>query len=303
MKKNYIIYAPSFNENSGGAIALHKLCDSLNAIGEKAYLWKWAYKPKFNRKTPLKSSYIRLSFLFHQCFDRYMTCPLFNTPIANRTHLKNSIVIYPEIISGNPLKAKHVVRWFLHKPGFHTGEINYGTNELYFFYNDTFNDPSINPNSANKLKVVLIRDDIYKQTHFGPRKGSCYMLRKGTNKPIVHDTRNAVCIDDMSHQQIAQVFNKVEFFISYDPYTMYTSYAVMCGCKTIVVPDEGISKELWQPNKELRKVFSYGFEDREVSEDAQKILIEHLQQEQDKAINHVQEFVRKCELFFAATKK
>ena len=33
---NYIIAAPSYDPNSGGSIVLHKLCDLLNAQGEKA---------------------------------------------------------------------------------------------------------------------------------------------------------------------------------------------------------------------------------------------------------------------------
>ena len=34
----YIIVAPSYDENNGGCVVLHKLCDLLNSQGEKAVL-------------------------------------------------------------------------------------------------------------------------------------------------------------------------------------------------------------------------------------------------------------------------
>ena len=41
MNKNlsYIIVTPSYVPNSGGIIALHKLCHDLNQMGERAYLY------------------------------------------------------------------------------------------------------------------------------------------------------------------------------------------------------------------------------------------------------------------------
>lgn len=299
MKKNYIIYAPSFNENSGGSIVLHRLCDLLNSIGEKAYLWKYyGTKPLLDKKMPIRSLYIFLRFLLQKWFGEYKTNPLFNTPIAKKKHLHNSIVIYPEIVSKNPLNADNIVRWFLHKPGYHTGEINYGENELYFFYQDAFNDTSINAQSDNKLMVLYIRNDIYKQTNFAVREGSCYLIKKGKNKPFVHDIKNSICIDDLSHQEISKIFNQTEYFISYDTHTMYSIYALMCGCKSIVIPDEDISKEIWQPIEEIRSGISYGFDDQEYNENNKSRLFSYLKQIDDNTNDSVKIFVSKCELFF-----
>jgi hypothetical protein len=41
------------------------------------------------------------------------------------------------------------------------------------------------------------------------------------------------------------VFNIYEYFYSYDPCTFYSVIAAMCGCISVVVKVEGLSKEDW----------------------------------------------------------
>ena len=94
--QKYLIYTPSYNPQSGGIIVLHKLCHMLNNLGAHA-------------------------FLFHDKIDNvnyFNTNPEYLTPIADLSILnQDPIVIYPEIVIGNPLNAKHVVRWLLNRPG------------------------------------------------------------------------------------------------------------------------------------------------------------------------------------------
>jgi hypothetical protein len=142
---------------------------------------------------------------------------------------------------------ENVVRWLLHKPGFHKGTIGFGPNDRFFFAQPAFNDPKLNPDESNLLKMVVLRDDMYRQTNFGPRRGTCYFLRKGKGRPIVHDLTDSQCVDGLSHEQLVEVFNRVEMCISYDPYTVYSYYAALCGCVSVIVPLEGISKEEWYP--------------------------------------------------------
>lgn len=124
-KPNFIIYAPAYKDDSGGIIVLHKLCHLLNELGHQAYLWpnQFGVRPTLWKK--IKRSLKKFP---------YHTNSEYNTPIANKSLFhENSIVVYSEVDYGNPLAAKNVVRWLLHKPGFHTGVINYGKNELTFF--------------------------------------------------------------------------------------------------------------------------------------------------------------------------
>ena len=296
-KKSYIIFASDFDEKSGGVIALHLLCHMLNQSGERAYIWP------MNRQMPSKKLLTnpRLLVNFLKLYFRQsslITHPGFKTPLARYYHFFNSITVYPEIVSGNPLHSKNRVRWFLNKPGFFTDEINYGKNELYFFYNIHFNDPEINSDESNLLKPLYIMDDIYKKINFSARSGSCYILRKGKHKPIVHDLSDSILIDGLSHQEASKVFNNVKYCISYDTQTMLSKYAAMCGCISIVIPDPGISKLDWRPNMQDRYGIAYGFDDIDWCLATKDQVLEDFRQQRNMTNLQVEQFVRKTQAFF-----
>lgn len=73
---------------------------------------------------------------YRTCPDKIITNPLFNTPLLKDVEqlkdLDSWAVVYPEIVAKNPMKAKNVIRWFLHYPGFHTGKINYAKRRVIF---------------------------------------------------------------------------------------------------------------------------------------------------------------------------
>lgn len=297
MRKNFIIFSAGYDEKVGGLIVLHRLCDLLNREGQKAFVWPFD-KPVWDASQALKSTYRIIRYWVENDISRYKVFDKFITPIAKYSDFKNSIVIYPEIVNGNPLLAKNIVRWFLHKPGYHTGIINYGKNELYFYYQKAFNDEELNLKSKNLLQTVLVRDDIYYQKNHGPREGTCYILKKGKDREIVHDIKTSILIDNMTHEEIAEVFNRVEMCISYDLYTMYSRYAAMCGCISVVIPEKGLTKEEWKPEDEGRYGVAYGFEDIDHAVKTQKLVLPTLKAQETNANKTVKKFIKKCESYF-----
>ena len=293
----FVIAVGHFDENIGGVIALHRLCHLLNEGGYPAYLWP-SKKPWQDPERPLRSAFLRLRWWLRRKDHRVRTAPGFNTPVARQEHLRDGIVVYPEVTDHNPLGAERVVRWLLHKPGFHTGRTHFGPNDRFFFFQNAFNDPTLNTEPDNLLKTVFIRDDIYRQTNFGPRSGTCYILRKGKGRPLVHPLEDSVLVDDLSHRELAEVFNRVETCISYDTYTLYSAFAAMCGCLSVVVPEEGKTKEDWYPDERDRYGQAWGFDDVEWARRTAPLLLPHLKAQEREANESVTRFAEKCRVYF-----
>ncbi len=295
----FVIFVSGYDDNSGGTVVLHQLCDRLNKAGQDAYIWP-SNKPVLNVKTPFKTGYLLLRYCCRHIRRGFRKNPLLNTPIASYKDLQKAIVIYPEVIVGNPLHAQYVVRWLLHKPGFHNGgKIEFGADDLFFYYDKVFDDSRFNRYPENHLHIISQRSDVYKITNQGKREGTCYLLLKGKDRALVHDITDSILIDALgSHEERARVFNQVEYCISYDMYTMYNIYAAMCGCIPIVIPEQGVTKEQWQPIEEGRYGIAYGYDDIEYAKQTRLLLLEHLKKQEDDSTASVNRFVQKCREYF-----
>lgn len=120
IKKNPIyIYAPAYLEVSAGIRALHYLCHSLNQSGQLAWLI-------------IHGATIPTT----QLVNPELNSPIL-TPEIRDLHFRNGvvpIVVYPETIPGNPLKAQVVVRWILNYPGALGGPEKFHQNEHIIAY-------------------------------------------------------------------------------------------------------------------------------------------------------------------------
>lgn len=298
MKKHrYVIYAPSYDDDRGGVIALHRLCDLLNKSGVESCIYP--LKLQFSRKKMLFSLKVIIKDTLERAAGkRYKTSDTFTTPLCSVIDLENDVIVYPEIVIGNPLGAKHVVRWLLYEPGVLSGNFIFGDNDLFFYYQKAFLKRDDIKNVGGKLKVIYLQD-AYKKVNDNERSGVCYILRKGMNRKIVHDLKNSILVDGLSHEKIAEIFNKSEMCISYDMYTMYSRYAAACGCLSIVVPEPGVDKYQWRPEEELRLGIAYGFDDVEWARATkEKVLPSLTNDELNTNQISIDNFIEQCEMHF-----
>lgn len=299
---HYVIYAPDYSQDVGGIMALHTLCDALVRIGARASIWPFNIAPPpspSNRWEALKLA-VR-NFWNPPQPVKLISRPQFMTPVATPGDLRRAVVIYPEVVEGNPLGAKRVVRWFLNKPGRLTGKTGFGPKDLCFFFQEAFNDPDINPHPDHKLMLITVLDDVYRVVNTGPRSGTCYILRKGKARVPDPQALDGIVIDGKSHAEIAAIFNACEYCVSYDSYTMYSYYASMAGCKSVVVPEPGVTKAEWQPVEDLTYGIAYGFEDVDRAERTRPQMISYFQQQQQDNLKAALGFCQKCETYFLPT--
>lgn len=300
-KPNYIIMTPGFDENIGGIIVLHFLCDILNRLGERAYLWP-SDKPRMWVRGSIAKKLRNTAKWFIYARNRllgrgFKAHPNLISPLAQEGHIRNALAVYPEIYNLNPLDVDVVARWILYKPGELIDRVGYEPRGIFFFFQEFFRDLERIPEGGDLLQVHWIRDDIYRQVNFSERTGSCYLVKKGAGRGDLAPPEGSICIDGKSHEEVAKIFNQVKFFYSYDLYTMYSDYAAMCGCISVVVPVSGLTREQWRQTPAERYGVAYGIEDAEWSQQTRQDLVRRFAGQKAAEENMVRNFVNRCEGF------
>lgn len=300
-KYTYVIVAPNYDGDAGGSLVLHKLCDLINAIGHNAVLYPMGLC--------LGDWLARFRFRFYYFLGR--------NPLVTNLDWKSrysiflprgpKIVVYPEIVIGNPLSAKNVVRFFLHNPGHFKCLTSYGNGELYFRYSHSFAEgytPPCGSYISPHCVTVSVTPSCYNLNGAASiRQGSAYLIRKGKGKELVHDLQNSVKIDGFGHLEVSRIFKKVETFISYDPITAYSKYAVLCGCRSVVILAGDETVEMYYPLPGQRVGLCFGLDDFSAFTEAnRKILEGEAVQEEKASRSNVQVFVDEADTFFSCVR-
>lgn len=251
-----VVCSHSFSPDIGGVIVLHYLVDRLRSIGIEAYI-----APIPREYPEVRSRLLRFfKRLNHRRKMRkngpFKTHPAMNVSLAPPDLPADTIVIYPEIVSGNPLGAKLVVRWLLYKNGF-SGPEQPAPDDLIFYYQEGFLDALNGLPTEGRLRIRWLREDVYVNKNDGPRHGACRMIRKG-DEGANFGPADATILDGKSHEEIAEIFNQCDVFYSHDLYTMYCYYAALCGCTPVVLPHPGLSSQSWRDGFELKNGVAYG---------------------------------------------
>ena len=225
-KINIIVYSPPYDIKCGGILVMHKL---VKLINEK-------YNDKFCAK------------LF-MCNNLKYENPFCNEFAKIDELNDNTIVVYPEIISGNPLNAKHVVRWILLDLGIEMPLDHYkkwGVNDLVYYW-----ETKENIKNYKQLSCPFL-NPIFKNKNCQERNETCYLIKKGRlihkNIEYMHP-EESICIDNLNLNEINDIFNKCKYFYSYDPNTAYVIFAAICGCIPIIYPIENLSENDYYKNR------------------------------------------------------
>lgn len=175
-----------------------------------------------------------------------------------------NIIFYCEGVIGNPLKKRKVVRWMLSELG---QNVKYkilrtwGRNELIYFYGSEVrfkNKPHFIGTVYKTLNVIFTHPIFFdKSTYPNSRSGWCHTFRKARvlHKSITYlHPKDSKEITSNSFNELADIFKKAEYFISYDSITYLNTLAALCGCISIVYPLAGCGKESW-----LRKTHMWDY--------------------------------------------
>lgn len=214
----YYIYAYDYRRNSAGVRVMHMLCDALNRSGQEAYV--------VTQKT-----------------DPGLMTPCLNDGIVKLHGAQGMapIAVYPEIVDGNPLQARTVVRYLLNRPGFIEGKGEYAEDDILFAYTQALLQPGMPGDRvlhlpATDSRVFRPPEDASKRI---PGKVCYYQGRRG--QAVIDPARlpsDAVEItphDPESWEALADLFQQCEFFYSGEASGLAME-ANLCGCVSVVQP-------------------------------------------------------------------
>lgn len=117
---------------------------------------------------------------------------------------------------------------------------------------------------------------------------------QGRGRELNQHSDQGILVDGLTHAGAAKMFNQAKYFVCYDEYTMYASYAALCGCTPVVVPRKGVKKEEWRPEYEQRYGVAYGWDDvtwAEQTRDLLKKRVEHSLRKNEESVKNFIEIV------------
>jgi hypothetical protein len=218
MTRPYLITAPPYNEKSAGQSVLHKMCHELNQLGFESYLVMMT-NPNWPKDMP-------------------MTNPRWQTPIAplNKNLVQDSIVVYPEIVTGNPLSAKRVVRYLLNKEGqFGQGPIHKSPSDYILIYSNLYGS------GHGKLLIPHFDFEIFNEigaTPFDQRTQTAWYDGKGAKYGNISPIEGAIAITRQwpeDRRELAEILKHTKLLFSWDSTTSLLVDAMMCGAVPVLL--------------------------------------------------------------------
>lgn len=227
----FIVYTPLGPQESGGRLVLIELAQCLQAIGHEVAVFLW--------DVPLPGMVKDLS--------------ISGLPVAGAKDIDQSsdIIIYPEIISGNPLNAARCVRWILCRPGLHSPDYTdtWGSDDLIMHYGLFGSEINSSYESSRYLFVITL-DSRWRANSGQKRDKYLYIIRKAN---MFHSEcrrlhpEGALHLDPLcdSTQDYIDFYRKGRLLFCYDPFTFHCQLSALSGCIPVIHPLGQLSRDQW----------------------------------------------------------
>jgi len=232
VKNRFLVYSPRYVNNSNGIALLYKLATTLVELKYDCaivcydtlalkYLLEFASSMNFEN---LPIYYLNKSFFISDVRD-------------------SDIVIYSETITGNPLRAKNVVRYLMNRPYFLTGEgIFYGYRDLLVSYSKHVD--------ASLFQLFLLKDELAAQKESENKSGiAIYFGKINVNnlcenynkiKELLNNNEKITIITRQYPKlksDLTRIVLSSKYMFSFDPLTNLNYEAALMGTPVLLVDD------------------------------------------------------------------
>jgi len=228
----FLVVSPRYYHKSEGVVVLHQLANDLRGLGHEAGII-WLDVNNTNCDTFLinhspRTSGLLYSDLVIENFDDY--------------NPELDIVIYPEIVPGNPLAAKRVVRYFLNREGFclKNNRVNPDPSDFIMAFH---------PEYVDQPKLI-----VFKPTFDLSKVEGVEALEKHLNTyyvgkaimdikiPIIGGALNLDQIENKAEYE--RTLLQAKYVFTYDPITSVIRDAILFGAIPVIV-----NHRPWKPEK------------------------------------------------------
>lgn len=206
-------------------------------MNKKKYI---IYAPKLSGSNGVRALYILHDLLREKNYESYIFCP--HEHRGNYNYIdkidnsirQQEIVVYPEIINGNPLQFKNVVRWILYFPGKNGGSVVYHPSELLFTWDKIYYNAPV-------LYLSGIDRHLFYNEHL-PKTQNCYFVHKGGKWKEINEIENCIEINmnfPETREDLSKLLKTTEILYSYDARSAINAEALLCGAKVKIITEEG----------------------------------------------------------------
>lgn len=218
----FIIVAPPYHAKSAGIVVMHELCDRLNRLGHTAAIILAINSNGFT--SPNEERFFGPGLLRHAI----------DTDNEFHSFIADGVVIYPEIITGNPVGGRRVVRYLLNKEGAIGGNsMEASEDDFILSFSKSFHD------KANAHLIKLTRQPIFNTDGSKPteeRTLDLTYIGKGNNYDqcfVVKDTVEITRLWPQSKKELATLFKQTRFFYTWDAISQTNIDALFCGAAPV----------------------------------------------------------------------
>lgn len=224
----YYVVTPPYAAGSAGVRVLHLLAKALLRLGAQAYV------------VDLGLSRDPDPFL-----GAAVSVPVLTLDVARQHQAVGlePVVVYPEVVHGNPLGAAHVVRYLLNHPGAMGGPTSFAQTDLLLAFSRTI------ARGAGAVEVLCIPPSdpaAITRTTDGPRDrglvlayaskfrraGGVPDLPPGATEVTMQFPPAGRLVDYLSRASVLHVWEDTAVIVE----------ALLCGCPVVVAPQSGLTE-------------------------------------------------------------
>lgn len=228
--RHFIVVAPPYQRRLAGVRVLHELCDGLNRCGHVAYLLcsrfhadlaAECYVPRDDELAADLTSIPRL--------------PAGTGPDSLRELVDAAIVIYPEVVAGNPLRAGRVVRYVLNHPGSNGYPMMHGERDYIVAF-----QPMFWP-QPHAVATLLFEEPLFNDAGTRPARErglDCTYVGKGARFGACPKVPGTVQVErdwPADKDGLAALLRGTRYFYTWDVVSQTNLDALCCGAVPVIL--------------------------------------------------------------------